>query len=113
MKVVKLVFLKKPDAAPTKRIRSHKAIDLTLVMSKWYASCELLRIEKEKEPRKLRSLHVGGVNGKKCQHLQILTTNFLQHHLEMARRKESSDETWYSGKTDDVPGELEHKNCLR
>ena len=77
-----LAFLKEPDAAPTFGIKSYKAIALTSVMSKWYASCELLRMEKEKEPRLLRSLHMGGVDGKRCQHLHILMTNFLQKHLE-------------------------------
>ena len=47
-KVVKLVFLRKPDAAPKKGIRSYRAIALTSVMSKWYASCILLRLEKWK-----------------------------------------------------------------
>ena len=31
-------------------IRSYRAIALTSVMSKWYASCAILRPEKEKEP---------------------------------------------------------------
>ena len=35
-KVVKLVFLREPDAAPTKGIRSHRAVALTSVMSKWW-----------------------------------------------------------------------------
>ena len=47
-KIVKLVFLRKPDAEPKKRIKSYRAIALTSVMSKWYASCILLRLEKEK-----------------------------------------------------------------
>ena len=77
-KVVKLVFLKKPHAAPTKGIRSYRAIALTLVVSKWYASRVLLRLE----PWKLRSLHMGGVIGISCQHLQVLTTNLLQKHWQ-------------------------------
>ena len=56
-KVVKLVFLRKMDAAPTKGIRSYRAIALTSVMPKWYASCVLLRLEKEKEPEKWKNLH--------------------------------------------------------
>ena len=46
----KLVFLRKPDAEPKKGIRSCWAIALTSVMSKWYASCTILRLEKEREP---------------------------------------------------------------
>ena len=56
--VAKLVFLKKLDAAPTKGIRSYRAIALTSVVSKWYASCILLRLEKEKEPDKWKNLHI-------------------------------------------------------
>ena len=47
-KIVKLVFLRKPDVAPKKGIRSYRAIALTSVMSKWYASCIILRLEKGK-----------------------------------------------------------------
>ena len=46
-KIVKLVFLRKPDAEPKKGIRRYRAIALTSVMSKWYASCIILRLEKE------------------------------------------------------------------
>ena len=35
--VVTLVFLRKPNAAPKKGIRSYRAIALTSVVSKWYA----------------------------------------------------------------------------
>ena len=71
--------MKSSDAAPTKGIRSYRAIALTSVMSKWYASCVLLRLEEENEPEKLKSLHMGGVNGISCQHLQVLTTNLMQN----------------------------------
>ena len=33
--------------------------------------------------------------------------------LGMARRKESRDETWYGGKTNNVPGKLEHQDGIR
>ena len=49
-KIVKLVFSRKPDAEPKKGIRSYRAIVLTSVMPKWYASCNIFRLEKEKEP---------------------------------------------------------------
>ena len=63
------MFLRKPDAAPTEGIRSYRAIALTSVMSKWYASCILLRLEKEKEPEKRKKLHTGGMDRISCQHL--------------------------------------------
>ena len=72
---MKLVFLTKRDAAPEKGIRSNRAIVLTSVMSKWYARCFL---EKEKELEKWKNLHVGGVNGISCEHLQVSTTSLLQ-----------------------------------
>ena len=46
-KIVRLVFLQKPDIESKKGIRSQRAIALTSVMSKWYASCIVLRLEKE------------------------------------------------------------------
>ena len=46
----KLVFLREPDAEPKKGIRSYWSIALTSVMSKWYASCIILRLEKERKP---------------------------------------------------------------
>ena len=81
-RVVKLVFLRKPDAAPTRAIRSYKAIALMSVMSKWYASCILLRLEKEMEPEKWKKLHIGGLDGISCQHLQVMMTNVIQKHWE-------------------------------
>ena len=52
-KIVKLVFLRKPDAAPKKGKGSYRAIVLTSVMSMWYAACIILRLEKRKGARKL------------------------------------------------------------
>ena len=66
--IVKLVFLRKLDAEPKKGFRSFRAMALTSVMSKWYASCILLRLEKEKEPEKWKHLHMDGIS---CQHLQV------------------------------------------
>ena len=52
--------LVKLDDAPKKGIRSYRAIALTSVMSKWYASCIILLLEKEKEPVKWKNFHVMG-----------------------------------------------------
>ena len=68
-----------------------------------YASCIILRLEKWKEPENLKKLHVGGVDGISCQHLQVVVTNLLQKHwVGMARRKNSHDETWQSDSTNNV-----------
>ena len=55
------VFLRKPDAEPKKGIKSYRAIALTSMMAKWYATCITLRLEKEKEPEEVKQLHVGGM----------------------------------------------------
>ena len=81
-KVVKLAFLRKPDAEPKKEIRSYRAIALTSVMSKWYASCVILRLEKENEPESWKKWHLGGIEGVNCQILQVMITNLLQKHWE-------------------------------
>ena len=49
-KIVRLVFIRKPGAEPKNGVRSYRAIALTSVMSKWYASCFILCLEKEREP---------------------------------------------------------------
>ena len=49
-KIVVWVFLREPDAEPKKGTRSYRAIAFTLVMSKWLASCIILRLEQEREP---------------------------------------------------------------
>ena len=65
-----------------------------------------------KKTKKVEELaHGWWVNGTSCQHVQVLTTNLLQK-MGMARREEPRDETWDSGKTNDVHGKLGHKNCL-
>ena len=78
MEIVKLVLLRKPDAAPKKGIRSYRAIALTSVMSKWYAFCIILILENDKELVKWKDLYVGGMDGISCQHLQVLVTSLLQ-----------------------------------
>ena len=68
-RIVKLDFLRKPDAEPQKRIRSCRAIALASVMSK-------------------KHLHVGGVD---APHLQVMMTQQLQKHWEWQedRRKDN------------------------
>ena len=66
-KIVKLVFLRRLDAAHKKGIRSYRATELTSVISKWYASCIILLLQKEKGPVKcwLRICCKNTGNGKK------------------------------------------------
>ena len=37
---------RKPDVEPKKGVRSHKATALSSVLSKWYARCVVLRMER-------------------------------------------------------------------
>ena len=65
-KIVKRVFLRKPDTEPTKGIRSYWATALTLVMSTWYAACIILRMEKGVELESWKKLHVVKNEGISC-----------------------------------------------
>ena len=49
----------------------------------------LLRLEKEKKPEKWKNLHIGGVEGISCQHLQVMVTNLPQKHWEWQEGKNS------------------------
>ena len=66
-RIVKLVFPRKPDAAPKKGIRSYRSITLTSVMSKWFATCVIFRLAMDKEPEGWKQVHVGGIDGISCQ----------------------------------------------
>ena len=81
-RIVKLIFLRKPDAAPKKGIKSYEAIAPTSVMSMWHAACIILRLEKEEELESCKQLHVGGIDGIRCQHLQVMRTQLFQKHRE-------------------------------
>ena len=104
--------MRKPDAAPTQRIRSYRAIAMTSIMSKWYASCVLLRREMEKRAWKVEELAHGWCERDKLPTPTGVDHEFIAKTLGMARRKKFSDETWYSGQADDVFGKLGHKNSL-
>ena len=74
---MKLVFLRKPDAEPRKGIQGYRAIALTSVMSKWYASCVMMLVEREPVPEAWERLLVGGLNNISCQHLHVMKINSL------------------------------------
>ena len=57
-----LVILRKYDAALLKGIRSYRTLALTSVMSKWYATCIILRMERVREPEGWEQLHVRGMS---------------------------------------------------
>ena len=108
---VKLVFLRKPDAEPKKGIQGYRAIALTSVMSKWYASCVVMLLERENEPEAWEKLVVGGINNTSCQHLEVMTTNLLHKHWEWQENR-SHEKSWMCGTADDVSCQLGHQHCL-
>ena len=59
------------------KLQDHSA-DISAVMSKCYASCNILRMEKVKVPERWKKFFVGGIERISCQHLQVMMTNFLQ-----------------------------------
>ena len=71
-----------------KRIKSNRAMALTSVMSKWYATCIIPRLETEKEQEDMKQLLVGGIDGISCQHLQVLMTQLLQKHWGWEEQRE-------------------------
>ena len=84
-----MVLLRKPDAEPRKGIISYRAVALTSVMSLWYAT-RIILVEK-KEPREMKQVHVGGIDGISCQHLQVMTQ--LQKRLELQEDRRKN--LWY------------------
>ena len=58
-KVVRFVFLKKPNAKFEKELRGCRAIALLSVFSKWYATVLVDLLLEEKEPIEWKNLRVG------------------------------------------------------
>ena len=87
---MKLAFLRKPDAEPMQGVKSYRAIALTSVMSNFYATCVILRLEKEEETEELMQLQGSGNGGISYQYLQVLMTQLLQKHWKWRedRRKD-------------------------
>ena len=82
-------------------------------MSKWYVSCTILHLERDRKPENWKKLHVGRINGISCQHWQMMMTKLLQKKLGMTRRKSSRVETWQCDAAKDVFGKLGHQGSIR
>ena len=52
-------------------------------MLKLLATCVILRLKKQE----LMQLHVGGIGGIRCQHLQVRMAQLLQEHWEWQEQK--------------------------
>ena len=79
-KVLRLVFLKKPDTKLEKGLREFRVIALLSVLSQWYITVLVDLVHEEKEPAEWRSRHVGAERGVNCKHMQALVTNIFQRH---------------------------------
>ena len=86
-------------------MRSYRAVALTSVMSKWCANCIILRLERESEPEGWKQLHVGGIDGISCQHLQVLMAQLLQKHWEWQEDRVKRRVAWQRKGTHDVLGQ--------
>ena len=95
-RILRLVFLKKPDARLEKGLRGFRAIALLSVFSKWYNKVLVDLLHEEKEPIQWLSLHVGAERGVNCEHMHSLLTNLLQKHWEWQenRRKDLEPRTF-------------------
>ena len=92
--ILRLVFLKKPDAKLEKGLRGFRAIALRSVFSKWYTTVLVHLLHEEKGPIGWRSLLVGvgrGVNG---EQMQALVTKINQRHWSV-----TDLETGFCGRT--------------
>ena len=81
-KILRLVFLKKPDTKLEIGLRGFRAIELLSVFSKWNTTVPVDLLHEEKEPVEWRRLHVGAERGVNCEHMQALVTNIFKRHWE-------------------------------
>ena len=63
--VLRLVFLKMPDARQEKNLRGLRAVALMCVLSKWYTLVLVGLLHEETEPIEWEGLHVGAGRGVK------------------------------------------------
>ena len=111
-KIVRLVFLRKPDAVPKKGIRSFRATALTSVVSKRYAACINHRLEK-KNLRAGKKLHVGRNSWDKQPASASYDDISATQALGMAGGKDSHAEAWQCGAPNNVFGMHGHQVRVR
>ena len=85
---------------------------LDVSVSKWYATCVILRQEREKELEGWKQLHVGDYDGSRCEHLQVTMAQLLQNignGRKTGQREQANDVHRQHGHQDSVPcGEVQH-----
>ena len=77
--ILRLVFLKKPDAQLEKGLRGFRAIALMSVFPKRYVTVLVDLLHQEKEKVEWRRLHVGAERGVNCEHMLRRT---IRHRLK-------------------------------
>ena len=68
-RILRLLFLKKPDARLEKGLRGFRSIALLSVFSKWYTTVLVDLLHEETEPVEWTSPHVGAERGVNCEHM--------------------------------------------
>ena len=90
---------------PKERDKSYRAVAMTSVMSKWYATSVTLRLEKEEELEGWQQLHVGGIDGISCQHFEAMMAEQLQKHWEWQEDRRKKHVTRQRSETHNVVGQ--------
>ena len=102
------VFVKTRRRTPkkwNKRLQGHRADDVVRIV--YYSSSgERGKLESWKR------LHVGGIDGISCQHLQVID-KAVAGALVVARGLEANDETRQRDTTHNVPGQHGHQDGFR
>ena len=112
-KIMKLVFLRKTDAEPKtgdQKLQSHRddISDVDAARALYFSSSR-----REREPEIWKTLHLGGVDGISCQHLQIMITKLLQKQWEWQEERDSHIEAWQCGALNHVFGKHGHQDGFR
>ena len=82
--ILRLVFLKKPDAKLEKGLRGFRASALLSVFSKWHSTVLVDLLHEQEEPVQWRRLHVGAERGVNCEHMQAPADERIPEALGMA-----------------------------
>ena len=99
--------LRKSEAEPKKRMRSHRAITLTSVLSRWYAFCIVLL-----SLRAGRNCTWETLMGISCQYMQVMMAHLPQKHCGW-REDRTPMLRLGSGTPNNVHGKHGHQDSIR
>ena len=83
---------------------------MTSMMSKWYVICVILRLGKRLKDGS--QLHVGGIDGIRCQYLPLMMTQ-LQTHWEWHGSEKETHSMFWPAWTSRRPSTWRHQSILR